>query len=171
MGLGEASVSVLLTSGTGINGQAALGRAPGISQLPQGRLLRVTPTVSADRRYVTLELQPYISTVEFEIWQDATGPLQLPRFSSTSIGTTVTVPDRGWLLLGGLNQAGETEAEAGVPIISKIPILKRAYTNRSRVKDERTLLILVKPTIIIQGEIEEEAFPNLVSTNQVVPGG
>jgi type II secretory pathway component GspD/PulD (secretin) len=161
----------LPVGGTGINGQAALGRPPGISQLPQGRLLRVTPTVSADRRYVTLELQPYISTVEFEVWPDPTGPLQLPRFSSTSIGTTVTVPDRGWLLLGGLNQAGETEAEAGVPIISKIPILKRAYTNRSRVKDERTLLILVKPTIIIQGEIEEEAFPNLVSTNQPASGG
>ena len=31
--------------------------------------------------------------------------------------------------------------------------------------------MLVKPTIIIQGEIEEEAFPNLVTSNQKRRGG
>ena len=99
----------------------------------------MTPTVSGDRKYVTMELTAHVSTAAVsDAFSDATGPLQLPEHACTSIGTTVTVPDRGWLLLGGLKQAGETEVEAGVPILSKIPILKRAYTNRSRVKDERT---------------------------------
>ena len=40
---------------------------------------------------------------------------------------------------------------------------KRAFTNRSKVKNEQTLLVLVKPTIIIQAEREEQAFPQLSS--------
>ena len=70
------------------------------------------------------------------------------------------MPDGGTLLIGGQKLASETEVEAGVPILSKIPILKRLYSSRSMVKDEQTLLMLVKPTIIIQPEQEELAFPS-----------
>ena len=104
--------------------------------------------------------------MEFEDFLDATGPLQLPRTTTTEMSTTVIVPDRGWLLLGGLKQAGETEMEAGVPILSKIPILKRAYTNRSMVKDERVVLLLCRPTIIIQEEEEGAAFPDLIAADR-----
>jgi len=44
-----------------------------------------------------------------------------------------------------------------VPVLSKIPILGRLFGNRSIVKDQRILLILVKPTIILQEEREAEA--------------
>ena len=47
----------------------------------------------------------------------------------------------------------------GVPVLSKIPILNRLFDNRSFTRDERTLLVLIKPTIIIQREEEEKAFP------------
>ena len=49
-----------------------------------------------------------------------------------------------------------------MPVLSKVPILNRFFTNTSKVKDERTLLILVKPTIIIQSEEEELLFPGLL---------
>ena len=64
------------------------------------------------------------------------------------------------MLLGGQKIASEPEVEAGVPILSKIPILRRAYSSRSMVKDEQTLLILVKPNILINTEQEELAFPS-----------
>ena len=160
----------LPVGGTGLGSSAAFGRPPSIQSAFAGRTFRVTPTVSGDRRYVTLELRPQFSSVEFDDFVDTTGPLKVARTTTTNIGTTVTVPDRGWLLLGGLKQSGETEIEAGVPILSKIPILKRAFTNRSKVKDERTLLLLVKPTIIVQGEIEEEAFPDMVTTDATFGG-
>ena len=59
----------------------------------------------------------------------------------------------------------EVEKEQGIPVLSKIPYIKRLFTNRSMAKDEQILLILVKPTIIIQREVEAKAFPLL--TNQV----
>jgi general secretion pathway protein D len=77
----------------------------------------------------------------------------------------VSVPDGGTLLLGGQTISGEVEREAGVPVLSKVPFLKRLFTNRSISRDQRVLLILVKPTIIIQREVEAESFPTLNVSN------
>ncbi len=92
-----------------------------------------------------------------------TGIIQEPNYQITEVRTSVSVPDGGTLLLGGQTLAAETEREAGVPVLSKIPFLKRLVTNRSFAKDEQVLLILVKPTIIIQREQEQRQFP-LLST-------
>jgi type II secretory pathway component GspD/PulD (secretin) len=77
--------------------------------------------------------------------------------------TRVSVPDSGTLLLGGQRITVEVDKEAGVPILSKIPILGRLFSNRSKVKDHKILLILVKPTIILQEEREAEAIAALES--------
>ena len=148
----------LPAGGRGVGGQAAARRAPPISQLARGGAVGVRPPGAAARRYVTITVRPEVTDVRLTQFEGATGPLQLPEFEITRVRTSVNVPDRGWVLLGGLKQAGETEVVAGVPLVSKVPILKRAFTNRSRVKDESVLLILLKPTIVIQGEEEEEAF-------------
>ena len=50
-----------------------------------------------------------------------------------------------------------------MPILSKIPFLKRLFTNRATANDEQILLILVKPTILIQHEQEQKQFPLLSS--------
>jgi len=70
-------------------------------------------------------------------------------------------PDGGTLLLGGQTIAGEAFREQGVPVLSKIPFLKRLFTNTASAKDEQVLLILVKPTIMIQHEQEDKFFPLL----------
>ena len=152
--------------------------------------LDVQATVSADRKYVTLTLRPQLSTLlalrEFTFQNGSsdrqrrqrrpaaassaarsapppTGIIQTPEIQITQVKTTVSVPDGGTLLLGGQTIAGEIEKEAGVPVLSKIPGLDRLFTNRSMAKDEQILLILCKPTIIIQKEVEQKQFP-LLST-------
>jgi type II secretory pathway component GspD/PulD (secretin) len=55
----------------------------------------------------------------------------------------------------------EINKEAGTPGISKMPVIGRLFSNRSKVKDQQILLILVKPTIIIKEEAEEEYFAPL----------
>jgi len=72
------------------------------------------------------------------------------------------VPDRGTILLGGQRITTEVEIESGVPVLSKLPIINRFFTNRSEIRQDSTLLILMKPTIIIQNEEEEKAFPGLL---------
>jgi len=56
----------------------------------------------------------------------------------------------------------ELEVETGVPVLSKIPILSRFFSNRLETKEEKTLLVLLKPTILIQNEEEERNYPGLL---------
>ncbi len=131
----------------------------------------VQAVISADRRYSKLSIALLQQgEPEFERYELQRGSgnspsifLLLPRFSRITYTTTVSVPDGGTVLLGGFKQVGEVEVEAGVPILSKIPILKRAFTNQTTVKDTRTLLILVKSKILIQQEAEEQAFPTFTN--------
>ena len=166
-----------------LNAQVGTGTGifdPTISTVQSGVILDVQATVSADRKYVTMTLRPQLATLlqlaEFVFQVGAnvddagglfptadvpTGIVQQPEIQITEVRTTVSVPDGGTLLLGGQTLAGEIEIEEGVPVLSKIPFLKRLFTNRSMAKDEQVLLILVKPTIIIQREIEASQFPLL----------
>jgi type II secretory pathway component GspD/PulD (secretin) len=153
----------------------AVAQAPQIGTIDSGAVLDVNATVTADKRYVTMTIRPGVTrlldlqTIPFSGGSSGggfgggpalTAFVQLPTLSSQRIQTTVSVPDGGTLLIGGQKLASETEVEAGVPVLSKIPILKRAYSSRSMVKDEQTLLILIKPKILIQSEQEELAFPS-----------
>lgn len=167
---------------TPIVGTGAVGFDPTPAIVNTGAILDVQATVSSDRKYVTLTLRPQVAQllrlVNFQVAQAtagggtgnnddptnngvATGFIQQPEIQITEVRTTVSVPDGGTLLLGGQSLSAEIDREAGVPVLSKIPFLKRLFTNRSTAKDDQVLLILVKPTIIIQREQEAKQFPVL----------
>lgn len=137
-----------------------------------GSLLNITPTIMHDKKHVLLnivsQLTEFLGFQAFDIELPILGgdvptigenvyTVQLPETEISRVQTRVSVPDGGTLLLGGQKLTVETEVEAGVPVLSKIPILGRLFTNRSTVKDSKVLLILVKPTIILQEETEAKA--------------
>lgn len=155
---------------TPIIGDNAGAFLPNIGTALTGRSLDVQATVSADRRYVTMTVRTFtrvtgnFRTVFFGGSQTVgSGFVELATQTTQQVRTTVSVPDGGTLLIGGLKQSGERDIDAGVPILSRIPILKRAFSNQSNVKDDQVLLILIKPTIIIQEEAEADQFPSLVN--------
>ncbi len=83
--------------------------------------------------------------------------VQQPIVSSFSVYTTVNVPDGGTVLLGGIKRLSEGRNEGGVPILSKIPYLKRLFSNSAIGRETTSLLMTVTPRIIIQEEEEEYA--------------
>ena len=158
-------------------GTSAAGFDPTISTLNTGFSLLLQGVVSADRRYVTLNAE--VTTAEdlgFTAQRvslavgGAGGSLgggtvsdvfQVPRVLTTRIRTGLTIPDQGTALLGGQRVASEIDVESGVPVLSKIPLINRFFTNTATVRQESTLLILLKPKILIQAEQEEDQFPGL----------
>jgi general secretion pathway protein D len=147
--------------------QEAVAQQPTVATIDAGASLFVRATVTADKRYVMMLLGPSVSRLldlQTFAFSGGTGAfpafLQFPTISRQTVRTMVSVPDGGTLLIGGQKLASEGEIEAGVPILSKIPILKRLYSSRSMIKDEQTLLILIKPKILIHSEQEELAFPS-----------
>ncbi len=86
--------------------------------------------------------------------------VQQPSLASTSISTTVSVPDGGTILLGGIKRMREGRIERGVPILSKIPYVNRLFKNTAIGRETSTLMMTVTPRIIIQEEEEARYLGN-----------
>jgi general secretion pathway protein D len=82
--------------------------------------------------------------------------VQLPTFSFVTVTTTVSVPDGGTVLLGGIKRLSEDREEYGVPILDKIPYLNRLFKNTSIGRDTSSLMMMVTPRIIVEEEEEEK---------------
>ncbi|MFC1757301.1 hypothetical protein ACFL2H_00845, partial [Planctomycetota bacterium] len=81
--------------------------------------------------------------------------VQLPQFASTSVSTTVSVPDGGTILLGGIKRLSEGRDEEGLPMLSKLPYINRLFKNVGISRTTQSLMMMVTPRIIIQEEEEE----------------
>lgn len=158
---------------------AAIGD-PEIATIQDGVVLDVRPVVSADRRYVTLELRPTladvtITTVTSSIASGAgdigsgggTGTgnisnttiitIDTPNVVLRELRTTVTMPDGGLVLVGGITQYQQFTEESGIPIISDVPILTFFFSRQRKNRVRRNLLILVKADILALEEYEPRA--------------
>jgi len=146
---------------------------PQVGSLQLSIPLYVTPTITHDKKNVILNINSQFTDLlrirRHEVdYIDADGEVatftaEVPETQTTLISTRVSVPDSGTLLLGGQKIAVDVKKEAGVPILSKLPLLGRLFRNTSTIKDQKILLILVKPTIILQEEREAEAIGAMTS--------
>ncbi|MAT80942.1 MAG: hypothetical protein CMJ29_04750 [Phycisphaerae bacterium] len=162
---------------TPITGDGAGAFEPNVSPLNTGIVLWLKGAASADRRFVTLNVH-FQKSKQISITTQAFGgaaggggfgggaggfggAIELPSIRLDEIMVTTSVPDKGTALLGGQRYKSEFETEAGVPILSKIPYINRFFTNRITATEEKTLIILLRPEIILQDEDEDILYPGL----------
>ena len=81
--------------------------------------------------------------------------IQLPTLATFSVSTTVSVPDGGTILLGGIKRLSEGRKENGVPMLNKIPYINRLFMNTAIGRSTQSIMMMVTPRIIIQEEEEE----------------
>ncbi len=131
-----------------------------IGTLTVGRILDVTPYVSADNKYVTMNIQPYFATAEFgrEDISTAQGPaaVDLPLMRIYNLGTRVIVPDKGSVLMGGLGEHLEQHMATRVPFLGTLPFLGRLFGQRGNYSQRAQDYLMVRVQIILLEE--EEAF-------------
>ncbi|MFI4875110.1 MAG: hypothetical protein ACIALR_07225 [Blastopirellula sp. JB062] len=96
------------------------------------------------------------TTNEEEEEQNTGTTVQQPEFSIITVTTTVSVPDGGTVLLGGIKRLSEERREAGVPVVSKLPYINRLFRNVGIGRSTQSLMMMVTPRIIIQEEEEEK---------------
>jgi general secretion pathway protein D len=172
------SVEPFITALNPVVAAGAVAFDPQITQFFNGAFLGVQAVISADRRYVRLSLFPTFNNISGEKRFTVTGgagggggfggggaggggaanaqaEIVVPILSINTVITTVSVPDGGTVLLGGLKSKSEIRNESGVPILSKIPYVQRLYMNTGVSSITRSLLLMVTPRIIIQEEEEE----------------
>jgi general secretion pathway protein D len=174
-----------VTGLTPVVGDFAVAHQPIIVVLGEGTTMSVQAVVSEDRRFVRLTLVPFFSRIgnveEFtfdgetttssgETVLDVDGnpvnrnnqvqtsrgtTVQLPTFNFTSVSTTVSVPDGGTVLLGGIKRLAEGRSERGVPMLAQLPYISRLFKNVGIGRDTESLMMMVTPRIIIQEEEEK----------------
>ncbi|MFM7280170.1 MAG: hypothetical protein ACKO32_00120, partial [Planctomycetia bacterium] len=96
------------------------------------------------------------SAGELELQSNGT-TIQLPEFLFTTVTTTVSVPDGGTVLLGGMKVSDRQDMASGVPILNKIPIVSFLFDRQGNYVSNRKLLVLLKASIVIP--IEHEPTP------------
>jgi hypothetical protein len=156
-----------------VNGQVIF--IPQNSPFPLGVSITVQAVVSADRRFVRMNLPVNLTatssttvplfpittfiTPVFEGGSQGipipfTQFIQQPSFTNVNISTTVVCPDGGTVLLGGLKTVSEGRNEFGPPFLSKIPYLNRLFKNVGIGRESRHVMVMVTPRIIINSEEE-----------------
>ena len=145
--------------------QASVVAEPIIDVIQEGVILDVKPVVSSDRRFVTMELRPTIAQLKRdengEINPFTTGlgvgqsiEIELPQLEIKRLRTTICMPDRSTLLLGGMKISNYQNFDTGLPFFRHIPIVSFFVSRKATYQSKRKLLILVKATIVIPEESE-----------------
>lgn len=88
------------------------------------------------------------------VWAQAPTTVQLPTFQVFSVNTTVSVPDGGGALLGGMNRAADSSVTRGLPLGSKVPGLGRLAGNRGIGSTRSASNMSVHATIIDHQELD-----------------
>jgi Flp pilus assembly secretin CpaC len=157
------------------NGQTAC--VPRNEPFTFGTQMSVHPVISADRRYVALNLKmnqtslasanvplfpimtPIQPVMEGGIQGKAvpfTQFVQQPVINTMALDRTLAIPDGGTVLLGGLKRTVETQRnEFGPPVLSKVPYINRLFKNVSYGRETQNVLLMVTPRIIVN-ETEEQ---------------
>ncbi|MCA8916150.1 MAG: hypothetical protein KDB90_12130 [Planctomycetes bacterium] len=128
---------------------------PVIDTILDGMVLDVKPTVSNDRRFITIEVQPTVAelTLPIPTFTTTLGPtssvtIQIPEIKLQTVQTTVRVPDGGAVVIAGLKTVRDKWIESSVPILGDIPLLGILFKRQGRDKEQFNLVIVVHAKVI-----------------------
>jgi general secretion pathway protein D len=107
-----------------------------------GTEVTVTPHIS-DADYLQLE---YTVALNSFTGQGSNG-IPPPR-QTNAVDSEVTIPDGSMIIVGGLNRQNLSKTVNAVPILGEIPILEYLFSSRAESKQEGTLFIFLRPTIL-----------------------
>ncbi len=110
-----------------------------------GKKLKIKPSIN-DEKTVVLDIEQEVSDVLADA--RSVGGFSYPEFSTRKTKTSVVVPHKQGIVIGGIIEEKTTYAHEGIPILSRIPILGNLfrYTKRSLAKTE--LIIIIVPHVI-----------------------
>jgi type IV pilus assembly protein PilQ len=104
--------------------------------------LTIKPHVSSDEQ-VTLEIT--VNQSDFTARISETAP---PGQVTREFKSLIRMRNGEMILLGGLEEKSVTETGQGLPLLSRIPVLKWIFGKRSKIKSKSKLHVFIKPVVI-----------------------
>ncbi|MEM7204259.1 MAG: hypothetical protein AAF628_28630 [Planctomycetota bacterium] len=157
--------------------QAAAVANPIVDVVRDGVVLDVRPVVSADRRFITMELRPTVMTLQLPIPTFTTTlgvgqpvSIQLPSTTLQRVRTTVTMPDGGTLMLGGMKLAEKQFQESRIPVLGSLPGLSFLFSRKGTFIRNRKIVILIRATIVVPDETAPDLGPDALAVTLMQDG-
>ncbi len=122
-----------------------------------GKKLKIKPSIN-DERTVVLDIEQEVS----DVLADATvGGISYPAFSTRKTKTSVVIPDKQGIVIGGIIEEKETREYEGIPLLSSIPILGNLFRHNKYSTEKTELIIIIIPHVITnrtEGELITSQF-------------
>jgi type II secretion system protein D len=105
--------------------------------------LEVVPLINSDRE-VSLDILQKIDQVSGSTRIDNN---DIPNIATRYVKTSVTVPNEGTVVLGGLIQQSLNRSRSGIPLLSSLPGIGYLFSTTSKEKVRTELVILIRPEV------------------------
>jgi general secretion pathway protein D len=76
------------------------------------------------------------------------GGVTVPEIATQELTTTVIVPDRGTILLGGLITQQDDKTVSGVPFLSTIPLMGTLFKSTTDTTRREELVVMIQPSVV-----------------------
>lgn len=144
--------------------QAAAVANPVIGTVHDGVALDVRPVVDSELRFIAMELRPTVMSLQLPIPTFTTTlgvgqpiSIQLPEVTLQRVRTTVTMPDGGTMMLGGMRLVERQNLRSTVPLLGSLPGLSWLFSRNGTSVQNRKILILIRANIVLMEEHEPGA--------------
>lgn len=117
-------------------------RSPRYEKVEANLDIKILPFVSANED-ITLSID-----AEFSDFIDPTVEGAPPGNATRKFISKIRIRNEEMIVLGGLEEASDSESGSGVPFLSRIPVLKWLFSSRSKTERNSRLIIFIKPTIV-----------------------
>ena len=124
------------------------------TQNPQLASSSTWKSIDAD---LAVKIKPIVSgddqiTLEIEVQQSEFTPREFegapPGSVTRNFKSLIRVKNQEMILLGGLDKVTSQDLSQGIPLLSRIPVLKWFFSSKTKSKSEGKLNIFIQPTII-----------------------
>jgi type II secretory pathway component GspD/PulD (secretin) len=118
--------------------------------------IEVVPLINSAKE-ISLQIVQTNDTIAPGQNQNVGGGVVVPDILTQELNTTVIVPDRATVLLGGLVTQQDAKDVAGVPFLSTIPLMGNLFKSTSDTTDRQELVVMIQPTVVQNNSELDEA--------------
>ena len=129
--------------------------------------LEIIPLINSDNE-VTLQVAQVNDNIVSSIVISGN---EIPVIGTQELTTTVTVPNRDTVLLGGLISESDNESHNGFPWLLRVPILKHLVGTTQKSAKRQELLIFIQPFIINSKEDLEQVHLDMTRRAEISTEG
>ncbi len=138
---------------------SSTGTSSEIEDVTTGTNISILPRI-IDNNKVQMDISVTVSEISgYKTIVDSSGSAnQYPIVVERDYKTQAIVETGYTLAIGGLKKSSTTNTYAGVPVLSKVPVVGALFRNTDRKKTDSNLMIFISPTILTEyrGGVTEE---------------